>query len=119
MSTSEVAVSDIMLSERQRWLLAGLPLSRTHYELDGEALQRVTGILSPVRQSVPLSQIRNIAMQQTRWQKRWELATIQVATGNPLMPELVIRNIRNGALFEERLRRCVERQQPLQPHATV
>ncbi len=58
-------------------------------------------------------------MRQTRWQKRWELATIQVATGDPLIPELIIRNIRNGALFEERLRRCVEQQQALQPHTVV
>lgn len=119
MSTSEVTVSDITLSERRRRWPAGLPFSRTQYVLDEEAIRQVTGLLSPVTQSIPLSQVRRVALRQSRWQKRWGLSTIQVATDDPLVSELVIRNIRNGALFEERLRRYAEQQQSAQPHAAV
>ncbi len=116
MTISGFAVPDTTLSERQRWLLAGLPLTRTQYVLSADTLERLHGILSPVKTTIGLSQIRSIAVQQTRLQKLCRLSTIHVATDNPVVPELVIRNIRNGALFEERLHRCVEEVQNAQPH---
>ena len=116
MSTSGFAVPDTVLSERQRWMLAALPFTRTYYCLSEEQLERSHGILSPVKTTVLLSQVRSIAVTQTRLQKKFGLSTIQVATDDPTVSELVIRNIRNGALFEERLRRCVEQAELAQPH---
>lgn len=116
MTMSGVAVSDTTLSERQRWLLAGLPLTRTQYVLSADTLERLHGILSPVKTTIALSQIRNMEVTQTRLQKLCGLLTIHVATGDPTVPELIIRNIRNGELFEERLNRCVEEVQMGQPH---
>lgn len=108
MTTSGQSVPDTALSERQCWLFGGIPFTRTRYVLDGNTLKQVKGILSPVVKSVNLSQIRTIAAQCTSLQKRFGLSTIQVATDDPLVSELVIRNIRRGAVFEGTLRRRVE-----------
>lgn len=108
MTTSGHSVPDTALSERQCWLLLGLPFTRTRYVLDENTLKQVKGILSPVVKSVNLSQIRTIAVQCTPLQKRFGLSTVQVATDDPLVSELVIRNIRHGAVFEGTLRRRVE-----------
>ena len=116
MSISGFAVPDTTLSERQRWLLVGLPFTRVKYTLNEERLERSHGILSPIKTTVKLSQIRSIAVTHTRLQKRFAHCTIQVATDDPVVSEMVIHNIRNGALFEERLRRCVEESQIAQPH---
>ncbi len=106
MSTNSQSVSNPTLSERQRWLLAGLPLTRTRYVLREDSLSQYTGLLSPMEKTVSLSQIRNIQVQQSRLQALFGLTTIHIATDDPLISELVLLNIRNGALFEERLRRC-------------
>ncbi len=116
MPTSGFAVSDTVLSERQRWVLAGLPFTRTYYCLNEEHLERSHGILSPIKTTISLSQVRSIAVTQTRLQKMFGLSTIQVATDDPVVSELVIRNIRNGSLFEERLNHCVEQAVLAQPH---
>lgn len=116
MSTSGFAVPDTVLSERQRWALAGLPFTRTYYRLSEEKLERSHGILSPIKTTILLSHIRSIAVTQTPFQKKFRLSTIQVATDDPVVSELVIRNIRNGAQFEERLRHCVEQAKIAQPH---
>ncbi len=116
MTRSGFAVPDATLSERRRWVLAGLPLTRTRYLLSEDTLECRHGIVSPVKTTVALSHIRRVAATQTRLQKRWGLSTICVATDDPVVSELVICNIRNGALFEERLRRHAEETQSAQPH---
>ncbi len=116
MTISGQTIPDTTLTERRRWLLAGLPLTRTQYVLSGDTVTQLTGILSPVKTSVNVSQIRGLAVQRSFLQKRFGLCTIHIATDDPLISELVVHNIRNGALFEERLRRYLEQNQAQQPH---
>ena len=106
--------TDTTLTERRRFW--GLPLTRTQYVLTAEQLQQAVGILSPTVRSVAVSRIRSIAVQRSFLQKRLGLTSIRVATDDPLISELVIANIRNGALFEERLRRHLENNQAQQLH---
>ncbi|MBP3434814.1 MAG: PH domain-containing protein [Clostridia bacterium] len=115
MTISGQITPDTTLTER-RQLFCGLPLTRTQYVLTEDTLKQLTGILSPVVRSVNVSQIRSMAVQRSFLQKRLGLTTIRIATNDPLISELVIRNIRNGALFEERLRRHLEQNQAQQPH---
>ncbi len=117
MTLSEASVSESTLSERQRLPLTGLPFTRTQYVMNEHSLEMQNGILSPVKTSVRLKQVRNILVKQSRLQKLCNLSTIQVATDDPIVSELIIHNIRNGALFEERLHRCVKETQQAQPHA--
>lgn len=116
MTISGQSTPDTTLTER-RQLFCGLPLTRTRYELTNSSLKQLTGILSPVVKSVNTSRIRSIAVQRSFLQKRLGLTTICVATDDPILPELVVHNIRNGALFEERLRRHLEENQAQQPHS--
>lgn len=105
------------LSEQQCWPLIGIPLIGRRYVLTEDTLEYQKGIVSPVTTSIRLSQVRGVATTQSRLQKLWGLRTVHVATDDPVVSELVIRNIRNGHLFEERLLRCVEESQSTQPHA--
>ncbi len=116
MTISGQTTPDTTLTERQRWLLAGIPLTRTQYELSGTALKKSTGILSPITRSVAVTQIRSLAIQRSFIQKRFGLCTIRVATCDPQISELVIKNIRNGAAFEEKLRRHLSDNLAQQPH---
>ena len=106
---------DTTLTER-RQLFCGLPLTRTQYVLTDNTLECLVGILSPVVTSVNVSQIRNIVVQRSFLQKYLGLTTIRIATDDPIVSEIVISNIRNGARFEERLRRHLEKNQAQQPH---
>ncbi len=108
---------DTPLTERRRWLLAGLPFTRTQYTLNSNTLTQSVGLLSPRKKTVSVSQIRNTVTQQSLIQKRFGLCTIRVATDNPLISELVIKNIRSGTPFEGRLRRHVEDVLSQQPHS--
>lgn len=116
MPISDSSVSETLLSERKRWLLGGFPLTRTQYILDTETLQRSHGIISPVKTTVNREAVRGVALQQSRLQKHFGLATVRVATNDPVVSELVLHNIRNGSLFEGRLRRWAEDSQNAQPH---
>lgn len=116
MPISDSSVSETTLTERRRWLLGGIPLTRTRYILNTETLQRSHGVISPVKTTVDRTTVRGVALQQSRLQKRFGLATVRVATNDPLVSELVLHNIRNGELFEGRLRRWAEDSQNAQPH---
>ena len=116
MPISDSSGSEVILSERRRWLLGGWPLTRTQYILDTETLQRSHGVVSPDKTEINRSTVRGVALQQSRLQKRFGLATVRVATNDPIVPELVLHNIRNGELFEGRLRRWAEDSQNAQPH---
>ena len=115
MTISGQVTPDTTLTE-QRQLFCGLPLTRTRYVLTDGTLKQLTGILSPVVKSVNTSQIRSVAVRRSFLQKRLGLTTIHVATDDSVVSELAILNIRNGALFEERLRRHLEGNQAQQPH---
>ena len=114
MAISEQYTPDTTLTERRRFL--GLPLTRTQYVLTEERLQQLVGLLSPTVRSIAVSQIRSMAVQRSFLQKRLGLTTIRIAPNDPLISEMVIANIRNGALFEERLRRHLANNQAQQLH---
>ena len=118
MVRSGESIPDTPLSERQRWLFAGLPFTRTRYVLSDEALHRYKGILSPVAISVALSHIRGLVVRQSVLQKWFRLSTVRVATDDPAVSELVIRNIRNSELFEEQLRCHLEEVQVQRSYVT-
>ena len=102
-------MDQIRLCEKKRWVLAGIPGTFTHYILEHDTVQQHKGLLSPTVISIPIEQIRNTVRLQSGIQRLFHLSTIRIASANPAVPELVIRNIRNGSAFEEGLKLCRRR----------
>ena len=103
-ATSQIAQTTPLFCEKERWLLFGAPLTATRYELHEEQLVRHTDLFAVTTDMVPFSHIRNMVLTQTVVQKWFGLSSVHVATSNPLFPECVVKNIRNGAAFAEQLR---------------
>ncbi len=104
-TASEASTATPFCAEKKRWLLFGAPLTATWYEFDDKKLARHTGFFAVSTQSVLLSEIRNMVIEQSAVQKWFGLSSVRVATANPAVPEFVVMNIRNGAAFAARLQR--------------
>jgi uncharacterized membrane protein YdbT with pleckstrin-like domain len=107
-----------LCTEKRRLLFAGLPLTLTHYEIDGEFLSERTGLFSVTTKTVCLSHIKNMVVMRSAIQKLFGLSTIRVATTDPNLPEFVVRHIRNGDSFAAILQNARENVSLLQPLAT-
>ncbi len=88
--------------------LFGLPLTLTHYVIDGESLSEQTGLFSVTAKAVSLSQIRNMVVVQSAWQKLCGLSTVRIATADPAIPEFVVHSIRGGKVFAAKLQQATE-----------
>ncbi len=105
-------------SEKRRSRLFGLPLSLTHYVIDGESLSEQTGLFSVTAKAVSLSNVRNMVVVQTACQKLFGLSTIHVATADPAIPEFIVRNIRGGEAFSAELQKAIDAASCLRQSAT-
>ena len=88
--------------------LFGLPLSLTHYVIDGESLSEQTGLFSVTAKAVSLSHVRNMVVVRSTWQKLFGLSTVHVATADPALPEFIVHNIRGGKVFAAKLQQATE-----------
>lgn len=105
-------------SEKRRSRLFGLPLSLTHYVIDGESLSEQTGLFSVTAKAVSLSNVRNMVVVQTAWQKLCGVSTIHVATADPAVPEFIVHNIRGGEAFSAELQKTIDAASCLRQSAT-
>ncbi len=97
--------------------LFGLPLTLTHYVIDGEWLSECTGLFSVTVKAVSLSHIRNMVVVQSPWQKLFGLSTVRVATADPAFPEFVVHSIRGGNAFAAKLQQAWDKTLSLRPIA--
>lgn len=98
--------------------LFGLPLTLTHYVIDGEWLAECTGLFSANVKMVSLSQVRNMVVVQSAWQKLFGLSTVRVATADAAVPEFVVHNIHGGEAFAAKLQQALDKALSLRPMAT-
>ena len=107
-TASEASTATPACAEKKRWLLFGAPLTATWYEFNSKQLTLHTGLFAVTTQSIFLSEIRNMVLEQNILQKWFGLSSVHIATANPAVPEFVVKNIRNGAAFAAELRRLWE-----------
>lgn len=103
---------------KRRSHLFGLPLTLTHYVIDGESLSEQTGLFSVTAKAVSLSQIRNMVVVQSAWQKLCGLSTVHVATADPAIPEFIVHSIRDGEVFAAELQKAIDAASSLRQSAT-
>lgn len=114
--TAEHAITpDTLCTEKRRCLLAGLPLTLTHYAIGVDSLSERTGLFSVTTKAVSLSHIKNVVVMRSAIQKLFGLSTIHVATTDPNVPEFVVRHIRNGARFVTMLQNARENVRGVRP----
>ncbi len=118
MTTEQAAETQPIYTAKRQSCLFGLPLTLTHYVIDNEWLAECTGLFSVNVKTVSLSQIRNMVVVQSAWQKLFGLSTIRVATADPAVPEFVVLNIRDGAIFESTLQQALDRTSCLRQSVT-
>ena len=106
------------ISKKRHSCLFGLPLALTHYVVDNETLSERAGLFSVTAKAVSLSQVCNMVVTQSTWQKWWGLSTVRVATTDPAIPEFVVCNIRDGEAFAAALQKTIDATQGLRQTAT-
>lgn len=106
------------ISEKRRSRLFGLPLTLTHYVIDGETLSEQTGLFSVTAKAVSLSHVRNMVVVQSAFQKLLGLSTVHVATADPAFPEFVVHSIRGGEAFAAELQKAIDAASCLRQSAT-
>lgn len=109
MTAEQATAPKLLCTEKRRCLLAGLPLTLTHYVIDEESLSERTGVFSVTTKTVCLSHIKNMVVVRSALQKLFGLSTIRVATTDPSIPEFVVRHIRSGAAFASTLQQAWEK----------
>lgn len=97
-----------VVSAKRHTRLFGLPLTLTHYVIDGETLSEQTGLFSVTAKAVSLSLVRNMVVVQSAWQKLFGLSTIHVATADPAVPEFIVHSIRGGKAFSAELQKAID-----------
>ncbi len=107
-----------MFSAKRHSRLFGLPLSLTHYVIDGESLSEQTGLFSVTAKAVSLSQIRNMVIVRSAFEKLCGLSTIHVATSDPAIPEFIVHSIRDGDAFAAVLQKAIDAASCLRQSAT-
>lgn len=118
MITEQTSATLPVCMYKRRSRLFGLPLSLTHYVIDGETLSEQTGLFSVTTKAVSLSLVRNMVVVRSAVQKWFGLSTVHVATADPAIPEFVVHCIRDGEAFAARLQQALDNPSCLRQSAT-
>ena len=98
------------IQERKRWLFFGLPFTFTTYIFDNRKLTVRKGLLTTHEDDILLYRVMDTSLCRTLGQKMAGLGTIQIASSDQSLPELVIKNIRHSRDFKDELDERVERE---------
>lgn len=96
------------IKERKRWLFLGLPFTFTTYTLSAKKLVVRAGLFTTVEDDILLYRIMDTSLRRTFGQKLFGLSSIMAVSSDHSHPELLIKNIRRGRAFKERLDNQVE-----------
>ena len=108
MTTEQMVEAQPIYTAKRHSCLFGLPLTLTHYVIDGESLSERTGLFAVTAKAVSVSRVRNMMVVQSPLEKLFGLFTVRVATADPAIPEFLVRGIRDGVAFAQALKQTLE-----------
>jgi hypothetical protein len=98
----------ILWKDRKRFL--GMPLSFTRYIVDDDRLTLRVGLLNTRVNDVLLYRILDLQMNQTLWQKFFDVGTIILFTADKSQDRLVLKNIKRPEKVRRYLAQLVEQE---------
>ena len=108
MTTEQTPQPISTYTELRRSPLFGLPITMMHYVINAETVSEQALLFAVTAKSVALTQVRSMAVTQSRFQKLFRLYTVHVATADPAVSEFVVRNIHNGEQFAAALQKATD-----------
>ena len=104
----EEYAKDVIMKERKRWLLFGIPWTFTKYTLTPKRIILNEGLLRSTENEILLYRIIDIELSKTLFQKIFKLGTVTVKSKDASHPILEIKNIKNSRAFRDSLAEAVE-----------
>ena len=104
----EEYAKDVIMKERKRWLLFGIPWTFTKYTLTPKRIILNEGLLRSTENEILLYRIIDIELSKTLFQKIFKLGTVTVKSKDASHPILEIKNIKNARAFRDSLAEAVE-----------
>ena len=104
----EEYAKDVIMKERKRWLLFGIPWTFTKYTLTPKRIILNEGLLRSTENEILLYRIIDIELSKTLFQKIFKLGTVTVKSKDASPPILEIKNIKNARAFRDSLAEAVE-----------
>ena len=104
----EEYAKDVIMKERKRWLLFGIPWTFTKYTLTPKRIILNEGLLRSTENEILLYRIIDIELSKTLFQKIFKLGTVTVKSKDASRPILEIKNIKNARAFRDSLAEAVE-----------
>ena len=104
----EEYAKDVIMKERKRWLLFGIPWTFTKYTLTPKRIILNEGLLRSTENEILLYRIIDIELSKTLFQKIFKLGTVTVKSKDASHPILEIKNIINARAFRDSLAEAVE-----------
>lgn len=102
-------MEEVILQERKRWTLFGVPWTFTKYTVTSKKLITEEGILTTRENEILLYRITDISYVRTLCQKMFGLGTLVMYSYDKTNPTLEIKNIKNSRHFKETLSDLVEK----------
>lgn len=98
----------IKVTERERILLLGLPLTSNTYTLTNKKITIKKGLANTEEEDIPLYRIKNLRLTRSFRQRLAGVGTIEVTTADKLSPDFEIRNIKNFRIYKELMEENIE-----------
>ena len=102
-------ISKIVELWHDRKRILGLPLSFTRYALSEDRLFLKRGFLNVRQDEVVLYRVRDLRVSQSLWQRIFGVGTVTVVSTDKIIPELVLKNIRQPNEVKELIHEYVEK----------
>ena len=102
----EEYAKDVIMKERKRWLLFGIPWTFTKYTLTPKRIILNEGLLRSTENEILLYRIIDMELSKTLFQKIFKLGTVTVKSKDASHPILEIKNIKNVEKFFEVVDSC-------------
>lgn len=101
---------DIIICERKRWLLFGIPWTFTKFSLTPKRVIIEEGLLNSKENEILLYRIIDMELSRTLIQKIFKLGTIVVKSKDASHPILYIKNIKHSREFRNCLADAIEKE---------
>lgn len=86
----------MVLEERQRWLLFGLPFTFTKYIIKEDILTVDSGLFKKVENDCYMYKIQDVKLERNLMQRMFGLGSVICYTGDTTHQQLILKNIRHS-----------------------
>ncbi len=86
----------MVLEERQRWLLFGLPFTFTKYIIKEDILTIDSGLFKKVENDCYMYKIQDVKLERNLMQRMFGLGSVICYTGDTTHQQLILKNIRHS-----------------------